>query len=175
MFAKTVMKMTVLGTLLGALVATSAHALPWDEDMYSQESLKANEVARAPAKGTVPVGRKPFTMTADEADTKLTNPVPMSRDSAARGRRLYSANCLTCHGKKGDGKGPVGALLPVPNLTEDFYKNRSDGRIFAVIHNGGAVMPRYGFKFAESEHWDIVNYLRVLQGLKTAPGIARPE
>ena len=158
-----------------AVSAGSAHALPWDQDMFSQESLKANEITRAPVKGTVAVGRKPFRMTADEADTQLTNPTPISRDSAWRGRRLYSSNCLPCHGKTGDGKGPVGGKIPVPNLLEDFYKNRSDGRIFAVIHNGGALMPRYGFKFSESEHWDIVNYLRFLQGTKEAPGLKRPE
>lgn len=152
----------------------SARALPWDVDMYRQPSLKANEVARAPVPGTVPVGHVPFRMTADEADGKLTNPVQFDQDSVWRGQRIYSANCATCHGQKGDGKGPVGQWLGVvPNLLDDFYKNRTDGRAFAVIHNGGAVMPRYGFKLSVREHWDVVNYLRFLQGREVAE-VKRP-
>jgi len=158
-------------------IAPAASALPWDQDMFSQESLQSNEVARSPVKGTVAVGHKPFTMNADDADKNLQNPEAPTKASVWRGQRLYNANCLTCHGKKLDGKGPVGAsgALPVPNLLEDFYKKRGDGRIFAVIQNGGAAMPRYGFKFSEREHWDIVNYVRFLQGLKDVPGMKRPE
>jgi mono/diheme cytochrome c family protein len=161
----------------GCLLPTVAAAAPWDVDMFRQQSLQSNEVARSPAKGTVPVGHKPFVLTPDEADQQLHNPVPASAHSAWRGQRLYNANCYPCHGRKGDGQGPLGASkqLPVPNLLEDFYKNRSDGRIFAVIQNGGAVMPRYGYKFSEQEHWDVINYLRFLQGVKDVPGMKRPE
>ncbi len=175
MFART-RNIIVLSILLG-LFGSSAHALPWDQDMFSQESLQSNEVVRSPVKGTVALGHKPFTMTADEAEKSLQNPQPVTVHSVWRGQRLYNANCLTCHGKTLDGKGPVGAsgALPVPNLLEDFYKNRTDGRMFAVIHHGGAAMPRYGYKFSEREHWDIVNYVRFLQGLKDVPGMKRPE
>ncbi|MFN8390930.1 MAG: cytochrome c [Bdellovibrionota bacterium] len=158
-------------------LASSASAAPWDVDMYRQQSLQANEVGRSPVKGTVAIGEKPFTMTAEEADKRLSNPVPATVNSAWRGQRLYTANCSPCHGIHADAKSPIANTkqLPIPNLLEDFYKNRSDGRIFAVIHNGGAVMPRYGFKFSEQEHWDVVNYLRFLQGVKDIPGMKRPE
>jgi mono/diheme cytochrome c family protein len=166
-----------LGVLALLSVAQPASAAPWDFDMYRQQSLQSNEVGRAPVKGTVPLGKKPFTMTADEADKALQNPTPATLNSAWRGQRLYTANCSPCHGKKADAQSPLGATkqLPIPNLLEDFYKNRSDGRIYAVIQNGGAVMPRYGFKFSEQEHWDVVNYLRFLQGVKDIPGMKRPE
>lgn len=157
------------------LLEESSFALPWDVDMYSQESLQSNEVARAPAKGTVAVGRKPFIMTADEADVKLQNPRVATLHSAWNGQRLYSANCLTCHGKKGDGKGPVGPQVAAADLTNDLYVKKSDGRYFVVIHNGGASMPRYGYKFSETDHWDIINYLRVLQKVKKVAGIKIPE
>ena len=156
---------------------SSAHALPWDQDMYSQESLQSNEVARAPVKGTVAIGQRPFKMSADDADQGLQNPQPATLHSVWHGQRLYNANCLTCHGKKGDAKSPIGAsgALPVPNLLEDFYKKRGDGRFYAVIHNGGAAMPRYGYKFSPQEYWDIINYVRFLQGVKDVPGMKRPE
>ena len=163
------------GVAFSVFAPKQASALPWDVDMFSQENLKANEVTRAPVKGTVPVGFQPLGMTNDEASERLKNPVPATRNSAWRGSRLFSANCATCHGKKGDGKGPVGPQMAVPNLLEDFYKNRTDGRIFGVIHNGGAAMPRYGFKFSTTEHWDIVNYVRFLQGVVDVPGMKKPN
>lgn len=156
------------------LTQSSAYSLPWDVDMYSQESLKANEVARSPVKGTIPIGRKPFTMTAEEAEMKLKNPVPLTLDSAWRGRRLWNANCLTCHGKQGDGAGPVGPQMGVPSLLSDYYKGRTDGRIYWTIVNGGSIMPRYGFKFSEVESWNVINYLRFLQGREIA-GLKRPQ
>lgn len=152
----------------------TAHALPWDFDMYRQESLKSNEVARAPVKGTVPLGRKPFTMAVDEAEKALNNPVPFSLHSTWSGQRLWNANCMPCHGKSGGGEGAVAKLfVGVPNLLTDLYKQRSDGRVFAVIHHGQGTMPRHGYKFSDSEKWDIVNYLRFLQG-RDMLGLERP-
>ena len=156
------------------LVAGVAAALPWDRDMYEQESLMSNEVARNPVKGTVPLGRRPFTLSTDDADKQLSNPTPVSLDSVWRGQRVYNSNCSTCHGLKGDAKAPVGAQLPVPNLLDAFYKQRTDGRIFGVIYHGGAVMPRYGYKFSTREIWDIVNYVRFLQG-REVEGMKRPQ
>lgn len=159
----------IAGTFVAVLASVStAAALPWDIDMYRQQSFEANEIARSPVKGTVPYGYKPMTLTKEEAGKQLKNPLPFSRDSLWRGRRLFRANCYTCHGD-GKNKGPVGAFLPVPNLTEDLYKSRTDGYIFGMIYNGSAAMPRYGFKFSEREHWDLVNYVRYLQG-KTVDG-----
>ncbi len=131
-------------------------------------------MARAPVKGTVPLGKAIFSLSAEEAEKNLTNPVPIAFASAWRGRRIWSANCATCHGKNGSGNGPVGPLMQVPSLLADFYKSRSDGRIFYVIHNGGANMPRYGYKLSVNEHWDVVNYLRFLQGADI-PNLPRPE
>ena len=156
------------------LSAQSSHALPWDIDMYRQESLKANEIARAPVKGTVPLGRKPFILSVEEAEKVLKNPVPFSLHSVWRGQRLWNANCTPCHGQSGAGEGAVAKqFIGIPDLLGDLYKQRSDGRAYAVIHHGQGNMPRYGYKFSDSEKWDIVNYLRFLQG-RDSPGIERP-
>lgn len=148
---------------LGLVAVDSASALPWDIDMYRQQSFQSGELARGPAKGTVPYGTRPLSMSTEEAGKTLKNDVPFERDSVWRGQRVWQANCFTCHGD-GKSKGPVASYLPVPDLTEQFYKDRTDGYIYGVIHNGGAAMPRYGFKFSEREHWDLVNYVRFLQG-----------
>ena len=160
---------------LSVFSSVNAFALPGDYDMYRQQSLEANEVARSPVKGTVPRGFKPFIYkTVEDAQGKLKNPVKKDLNSIWRGRRLYSSNCQTCHGKKGDGKGPVGPQLGVPNILTDYYANTPDGRVFAVITLGLRNMPRYGYKFSEKEKWDLANYIRFLQKKVNVPEISRP-
>ena len=150
--------------LLLSLVPSIALALPWDTDLNSQQSFKPSEFARAPVVGTVPLGSKPFTMTLEEAEAKLQNPVAFTLSSVWRGQRLWNSNCYTCHGKLGNGTGPVGPQMAVPDLLTDFYRGKSDGRVFGILHYGGTNMPRYGYKFSEAEKWDVINYLRFLQG-----------
>jgi S-disulfanyl-L-cysteine oxidoreductase SoxD len=163
----------VIALSLGFSVsARSVQALPWDVDMFRQQSLKANEVARSPVNGTVPVGSKPFNLTTEQAEKALTNPINLSRESIWRGKRVYLSNCLTCHGATGQGDGPVGPPMAVPNLLTDFYKGYGDGKIYGILMNGGSNMPRYGYKLSEEERWDVINYVRFLQG-KTAEEISR--
>lgn len=155
--------------------ANPASALPGDYDMYRQQSLEANEVARSPVKGTVPRGRTPFTYTLEEGEKNLKNPVEKDMHSVWRGRRLWNSTCWTCHGQAGDGAGPVGPQMAVPSLLTDYYSGTSDGRAFSVIQLGLRNMPRYGFRFSDQEQWDLVNYLRFLQGTFDVPEIQRPE
>ena len=165
----------VAGMIAAFFAPGWAGALPWDVDMYSQESYRSNEMARAPAKGTVPVGGRRFSMTIDEAATALRNPTKFDLNSVWRGRRLWNANCLTCHGPSGKGKGPVGPLVGAPDLLTDFYSSgRTDGRIFAVVFHGQGAMPRYGYKFSDNDIWSLVNYLRFLQG-RDVDGMARAD
>lgn len=154
---------------------SSAHALPGDYDMYRQQSLKTNEVARSPAKGTVPRVGTPFTQTLEEGEKQLRNPIAKDKRSVWRGQRLWNSNCWTCHGMTAGGEGPVGSQLGVPNLLTDYYSNSSDGRVYSVIQLGLRNMPRYGFRFSDKEQWDLVNYLRFLQGTFSVPGIERPK
>lgn len=149
-----------------SLTSSSAYAMPWDVDMYRQQSLVPGEVARAPVKGTIPVGYKPWKLTTEEASKKLANPIPASAYSLKTGKRLWSANCLTCHGPLGNAKGPVSQAMAVPDITGEFYGSKADGSIYGVLMNGGSNMPRYGYKFSEEERWHLVNYVRHLQGKK---------
>jgi mono/diheme cytochrome c family protein len=156
--------------------ASDSRAMPWDEDMFKQDSFQTNEMARIPATGSVPIGFQPFSLRIDQAEQTLKNPVALTTDSVWRGQRLFVANCNTCHGKKGDGGGPVGLLpeIKAPNFNDDRYRNATDGRMYAVIHSGLGNMPRYGYKFTPTEHWDLVNYIRFLQG-QDVPGMKRLE
>lgn len=99
----------------------------------------------------------------------LPNPTPVSDSSLANGRRHYQINCAVCHGAAGAGDGPVITYgLPAPSLVTDIAKNRSDGYVYGVIRNGRGLMPPYN-RIEDMDRWDVVNYLRGLQGRLGAP------
>jgi mono/diheme cytochrome c family protein len=96
----------------------------------------------------------------------IPNPVPADERSLANGRKYYQINCSVCHGEAGAGDGLVtryGMLGVVPSLLTDQAKGRSDGYVFAMIRNGRGAMPTYN-RIEEPDRWDVVNYVRGLQG-----------
>ena len=54
-------------------------------------------------------------------------------------------------------------VLP-PDLTLEIFRQRTDGLIYATIRDGGPIMPGQAEALLHQERWDIVNYLRSLQG-----------
>ena len=92
------------------------------------------------------------------------NPVPADARSLENGRKSYQINCSVCHGPDGSGNGPGVryGLVPFP-LTSAQTVGRSDGYIWGMIRNGRGLMPTYN-RIPDMERWDIVNYVRGLQG-----------
>ena len=66
---------------------------------------------------------------------------------------------------KGDGRAVKYGMVPMPLVT-DVTKARSDGYLFAIMRNGRGAMPPY-YRIEEPERWDVVNYVRALQGVAT--------
>jgi mono/diheme cytochrome c family protein len=94
----------------------------------------------------------------------IANPHPITAQSLANGRKYYSVNCQPCHGDAGMGDGPATKFgMPGINLMTDVTKGRTDGYIFGMIRNGRGLMPPYN-RIEEPDRWDVVNYLRGLQG-----------
>ena len=90
---------------------------------------------------------------------------------AAMGKQVYDQFCWTCHGKTGDGQGPVGKTLNPPprDFTKaDFKFGGTDQDIFDVISNGAAskggspLMAPWGVVIAEPDRWGLVQYIRTL-------------
>jgi hypothetical protein len=97
----------------------------------------------------------------------LHNPVAPDARSLLNGRKYFQINCAVCHGTSGDANTALKALNPMygfaPSLLTDQAKGRSDGYVWGMIRNGRGLMPTYD-RIEEMDRWDVVNYLRGLQG-----------
>ena len=94
----------------------------------------------------------------------LANPAAATEASLRNGRQHYQITCAVCHGLAGAGNGPVTRYgLPVPSLLTPQSQGYTDGYLFAIIRNGRGLMPNYN-RIEEPDRWDVVNYVRALQG-----------
>lgn len=85
--------------------------------------------------------------------------------SVAAGKKSAETNCVTCHGPGGKGDGVAAAALnPKPaDWTSDKMKKEADGTLFCKISNGRGPMPPWKH-LPDKERWDLVSYVRSLQG-----------
>jgi hypothetical protein len=82
------------------------------------------------------------------------------------GRKNYQINCSVCHGPSGKGfaEAPVTKYgIYAPPLNAGTAVTHTDGYIWAIIRNGRGGMPSYN-RIEELDRWDVVNYVRGLQG-----------
>jgi mono/diheme cytochrome c family protein len=139
--------------------------IAWFTTMSDQVAVRPFELPRTPPPGSVPVTGREDSLDLLTGLTKVVNPVPRSEASVQRGRLLFDTYCIVCHGPAGHGDGTVvPKFVPPPDLTLDPSKQRSDGYIYAMIKQGRGIMPKYGDKIRGVDRWNVVNYVRKLQG-----------
>ena len=107
--------------------------------------------------------------------SRVPNPVDVDSRSLANGQRSYSVNCAVCHGDAGDGDGAMRQLSPMygfaPPINAAATLARSDGYLWGMMRNGRGLMASFN-RIPERERWDVVNYIRGLQGrypVRTGP------
>lgn len=95
--------------------------------------------------------------------------------SPARGKELYKANCVACHGESGKGDGPgAGVLKPPPRDHTDgtYMSTLSDQEIGDIIRMGGAMKGKPGMpshpQINGRDLDAIVNYVRSLSQQRTS-------
>jgi DMSO reductase family type II enzyme heme b subunit len=112
-------------------------------------------------------------------------PALAQQGDATAGKRVYDLRCASCHGEKGDGKGPGAELLdPRPrDFTSGVYKVRStvnrvptDQDLFRIITMGmpGTSMPAWDV-LPERERWNLVAYIKTFAGDKLKEGPKKAE
>lgn len=85
-----------------------------------------------------------------------------------RGEAVFKANCILCHGVKGNGQGRASVLFDPPpaDLTKS---EKNDEYKEMIIRYGGAAMgrsdkmPIWGQQLSDQEITDVVRYLRTLK------------
>jgi len=110
------------------------------------------------------VGRQ-ASIAALDSMASVPNPVPADARSLHNGRMYYQINCAVCHGESGKGDGPILAAKAIypPPVVGASAESKSDGYLWAIIRNGRGAMPAYN-RIEELDRWDVVNYIRGLQG-----------
>ena len=115
-----------------------------------------------------------FTGKAPEALYMQVNPLDASRANRRAGKELYkdlsNPSCVMCHGKKGDGRGPLGDNFdPRPRnfACAKTVNGIPDGQLHWIIKNGspGTSMRSYAY-LSDEEIWQLVLYLRSLANSK---------
>ena len=152
---------------------------PWEP--VSQNAADTTTPPRGQPRFSVPIqgtsaaaygiSHSPLPATIDSF-SPIPNPVPVDERSLQNGRLYYQINCAVCHGMAGDANGGLKKVNPAygfaPSLLVDQAKGRSDGYLYGMIRNGRGVMPNYN-RIEEGDRWDVVNYMRALQGKTAQP------
>jgi len=93
--------------------------------------------------------------------------VPLSPETIAAGRRIFSENCASCHGRNGLGNGEAGkSLSPSPALLAYMIRRpiSVDEYLLWTISEGGAQfgteMPAFKDKLSGEDIWRVVAFMR---------------
>ena len=94
---------------------------------------------------------------APDSSAALKNPVEGQAAAILEGKRLYARNCLSCHGKTGQGKGNI------PSLVDGKLETVPSGEVFWFVTKGSKDngMPSWAF-LPERQRWQIVTYVKSL-------------
>jgi hypothetical protein len=84
---------------------------------------------------------------------------PFDENTRMAGQKLYTLNCMSCHGTPG--KSNYINLVPPPGdpATDKIQKN-SDGEIFYKLTTGRGQMPSFRSVLTSDEIWNIISYVR---------------
>ena len=95
----------------------------------------------------------------------MKNPVAAGEASNKAGLAIYTKNCASCHGKAGLGDGvKARALKEFPgDFSKAEYQGQTDADHFYKTKFGRSEMPKYEGKLADSDIWNVVNYMRTFK------------
>jgi mono/diheme cytochrome c family protein len=155
----------VAGVLFGGLMLFTYDVIKidWVSFMEIQPSYKPMENPLPVPERSIPVEGAAYV----PGMGAPLNLVPADAVSVERGRVLFAANCVQCHGAGGKGDGTIAAFLvnrKPADLTSDATHNKADGALFLTISNGTTGgMPPLNENLTVRDRWDLVNFIRSLR------------
>ncbi|HLT24031.1 MAG TPA: quinol:electron acceptor oxidoreductase subunit ActD [Ignavibacteria bacterium] len=154
--------------------------LPPFDFMWAQEKVTPQQPSeffsdgysvRTPPEGTVMRGYIPYEYKGlpDSMVKYLSNPIALTQENLADGKKQYDTYCSPCHGYFGEGDSRLRGQFPnPPTIHSEKVRNWVDGNIYHVITNGQNVMPSYASQVSREDRWKIIHYIRALQRAKNA-------
>jgi mono/diheme cytochrome c family protein len=117
----------------------------------------------------IPLGARPLIADSQASDwvappreARKTNPLPNDEATIAKGKAVFLAQCISCHGETGVGNGPAAKdLAKHPgDLTSPGVQDQPDGAIFWKISTGRAPMTAFQGTLSAEERWQVIRYVR---------------
>lgn len=108
---------------------------------------------------------------APERRAARANPLQPTADVLAEGKRIFTRECMSCHGATGNNDGPK-APKEMPSarkLNDASLWTESDGALFWKIAEGRGPMPSTLDVLNDRERWQVVLYIRTLAPKPGAP------
>ena len=139
-----------------ALMALCCLAAGCSQDMQDQPSYRSQEAPRLHSpSGSIP--RHSRTVISHEALTDDRMP--------DRARELFRINCLPCHGKSGEGTGPVAPYLKqLPaNLLAPRVRALSSTQIYDIITQGKDMMPSFRGELSADERMILASFVQSMK------------
>ncbi len=142
-------------------------AVPYETDgtigVSTDKPSNLKPVANTIARGQVPYEYANTNADYDKAKNDLKSPLAKNEKNLANGKKMYGIYCVSCHGKKGDGKGVLvqrEKFAGIPN-----YKDRdiTEGSIYHVIMHGKNLMGSHSSQLTNKERWQVVQYVEKLR------------
>lgn len=138
--------------------------------------------AMLPAEGSIPRGWQPyeFPNTTDGlnlAKAELTNPLEVTEESLANGKKMYDIYCAVCHGVNGDGQGILvqrEKILGIPSYA-DPGRLINPGGIYHVQMFGLNSMGSYASQTNELERWQIAQHVMNLKATLEGTPLLAPK
>ena len=109
-------------------------------------------------------------------------PIPVTKETARRGKERYEIFCSACHGLTGNGDGMIvrRGFRRAASFNDERLMQAPVGHFFDAITNGWGAMPSYAPQIPPQDRWAIIAYIRALQlsqtvgQQSTTPGAKAP-
>ena len=95
-------------------------------------------------------------------EARKTNPLPDDQATVEKGKAVFLAQCISCHGETGVGNGPAAKDLPKHpgDLTSRHVQDQSDGSLFWKISTGRAPMTAFEGTLSAEQRWQVIRFVR---------------